>query len=316
MSVLWTILLLALAAAVCVAAVIHFLANMLLRPPRMSDGKALYVLKRMSPADLGLPFTALSFDVPKTERSEPIKIAAWWIEPASPSEKTVVVIHGYGDAKVGSLAWAPTWRDLGFNCLLIDLRAHGESGGTITTGGVLERDDLDAILNRIQTDRPTQTKQIVLFGISLGGAVALACAARRADVAAVVCDSTFTDYAVAAAAHGQLIGTPLPTLLPWTIRWAEKLAKVRFEDARPVEAIAKCACPILLIHGDSDPFVPDEQVLLLGQALIALQNPLDDHWIVDDAGHVLSLAVDAVTYRERLRGFLERLSDQSSQQIS
>jgi pimeloyl-ACP methyl ester carboxylesterase len=306
-SILWTILVLLFAAALCVAIVIHFLAKMLLQPPRMTDGKALYVLRRMSPGDLGLPFEPLAFDVPKTERSESIRIAVWWIDAASRSEKTVLLIHGYGDAKVGALAWAPTWRELGYNCLLIDLRAHGESGGTITAAGVLERDDLDAVINRVRIDRPSQTKQVVLFGISLGGAVALACAARRTDIAAVVCDSTFADYGGAAIAHGHLIGTPLPSLLPWVIRWAQSLAHASFAEVRPTTTLTQCDCPVMLIHGDADLFVPEEQVLELGKALIARQNPLDDHSIVEDAGHVLSLTHDPEEYRAKLAAFVGRL---------
>lgn len=304
MSILWTALLLLIAATLCVAGVIHALAMMLLRPPRMTDGKALYVLKRMSPGDLGLPFEDVGFDVPRSERSEAIRIVAWWIEAASPSEKTVVIVHGYGDAKVGALAWTPTWRSLGFNCLLIDLRAHGESGGTITTGGVLERDDLDAVINQTRAARERQTKTLALFGISLGGAVTLACAARREDIDAVVTDSMFAAYDSAAHAHGRLIGAPLPRLLPIVTRWAEKRAKVSFGDARPLDTIGAVQCPILLIHGEGDPFVSAEQVAALDEALKARGNPRDDHWVIPGAAHVLGLAAEPGGYRERLRAFL------------
>lgn len=305
MSIFWTFLLFVFAAIGCVLVVVHFLARMLLQPPRMSDGKALYLLKRMSPSDLGLPFETMWFESGKTPQSAAIRIAAWWIDASQPSAKTVVVIHGYGDAKVGALAWAPTWRDLGFNCLLIDLRGHGESGGSLTTGGVLERDDLDAVINSIVTLKPAQTKQIALFGISLGGAVALACAARREDIAAVVCDSTFADYASAATAHGKLIGVPLPSLLPWVMRWAQKLAGVEFAEARPAFTLAACSCPVMLIHGEADPFVSKEQVSLLSEALIARQNPKDAHLVVADAYHVLALPSNTQLYQRQLAGFLQ-----------
>lgn len=307
MSIVWTLVLFLLAGALCVAAVIHALATMLLRPPRMTDGKALYVLKRMSPADLGMMSEAIAFDLPKTDRSPAIRIAAWWINAPSASEKTVVIIHGYGDAKVGGLAWAPTWRALGFNCLLIDLRAHGESGGTITTGGALERDDLDVILNQIRRDRARQTSSVVLFGISLGGAVALACAARREDIDAVVTDSMFAAYDRAAHAHGRLIGAPLPKLLPLVTRWAEKRAKVSFAEARPLDTIGEVKCPVLLIHGEADPFVPADQVAALRAALESRGNSRDCHWIVPDAAHVLSLAANADAYRGRLGSFVSAI---------
>lgn len=306
MSILWTVLLLILGAAVCVAVTIHFLARMLLRPPRMTDGKALYVLRRMSPGDLGLAFETKSFEVPGSEQSAPIRIAGWWIAAPARSEKTVVIIHGYGDAKVGALAWTPTWRDLGYNCLLIDLRAHGESGGSVATGGVLERDDLDFVLNRLRADRAAQSRQVVLFGVSLGGAVALAVAAQRDDIHAVVTDSVFADYAGAAIAHGGLIGAPLPSLLPLMTRWAQRLAGVRFAEASPLTTLPRCRAPVLLIHGELDPFVPEAHVLSLGKALVDRNNPLDDHWLVEGSNHVTALAADPVAYRERLADFLAR----------
>lgn len=312
-SALWTIVLILFAAALCALFTVHLLARMLLRPPRMTDGKALYLLRRMSPADLGLPFEPMSFDLPATDRSPPTTLAAWWIEAAAASDKTVILIHGYGDAKVGAIAWAPTWRSLGYHCLAIDLRAHGESGGTMTTGGVRERDDLDLLINQLLARRPAQTRQVVLFGISLGGGVALATAARRDDLAAVITDSVFADYTAAATEHGELIGAPLPSLLPWTIRWAERLAAIRFDDAKPLSTLPNCECPVMLIHGDADPFVPDDQVLALGKALIDRAHPRDVHWIVEGAQHVIALERDPEAYRDRIAAFLDRaLSRQPS----
>src|ERR1700733_3113274 len=95
------------------------------------------------------------------------------------SNKTVILIHGYADAKVGSIAWAPTWQSLGYHILAIDLRAHGESAGRFTTAGFFERHDLDQIINQLRAAHPQQTERLVLFGISLGAAVALAAAALR-----------------------------------------------------------------------------------------------------------------------------------------
>ncbi len=304
MAIVWTSFLLLLAAILCVLIVIHALARMLLAPPRMTDGKALYVLRRMSPEDLGMSFETVWFQTTRTPRVPAIRIAAWWIEASMHSAKTVVLIHGYGDAKVGALAWAPTWRSLGYNCLLIDLRAHGESGGTICTGGVLERDDLDAVLDQFRASHEKQTGRLVLFGISLGGAVALATAARRSDIDAVVADSVYADYASAAHAHGKLIGAPLPRLLPFVTGWAQRLAGVNFADARPLDSVARCGCPVLLVHGDADPFVPAEHVEQLDAALAARHNLRDDHWIVPEALHVLSLSSDAEAYRARLERFL------------
>src|SRR5262245_33990196 len=107
----------------------------MLRPPRMTDGKAAWVLKRLSPGDLGMRFELAQFSVRDERSRRRINIAGWWIGHPNAGGRCVVMIHGYADAKVGVLAWAPTWHALGYNICAIDLRAHGESGGTFTTGG-------------------------------------------------------------------------------------------------------------------------------------------------------------------------------------
>src|SRR5215212_8096050 len=137
------LILMLLAGGLLLAALLAYLmARFLLRPPRMTDGKAAWLLKRLSPGDLGLPFTPLTFTVRDHFSDQPLNLAAWWIPHANPTDKTAILLHGYADAKVGALAWAPLFHELNFNILLVDLRAHGESGGAISSGGFWERDDI------------------------------------------------------------------------------------------------------------------------------------------------------------------------------
>src|SRR4051812_42836510 len=128
----WLIFLLVflLIGVLLVTFVARVIALSLLHPPRMSDGKAMYILRRMSPADLGLTYERVTFhlrDEAARGSDKKIAMAAWWIANASANGRCVVMLHGYADAKVGVIAWAPLWHSLGFNILAIDLRAHGES---------------------------------------------------------------------------------------------------------------------------------------------------------------------------------------------
>src|SRR5512133_2359578 len=84
--------------------VIYLMARTLLRPARMTDGKAIYLLKRLSPEDLGLPFEGMQWRIIDEQTGQPMKIASWWI-PSATSDRCAVLIHGYGDAKVGGIAW-------------------------------------------------------------------------------------------------------------------------------------------------------------------------------------------------------------------
>src|SRR5438094_889791 len=120
--------------AVTAAAALTLMAFALLRPPRMTDGKAVWVLKRLSPGDLGLRFEDVSFHA-RDDSGKQVRLAGWWVpHPHAGVRRCAVLLHGYADAKVGAIAWAPAWQALGFHMLAIDLRAHGESGGTYSTG--------------------------------------------------------------------------------------------------------------------------------------------------------------------------------------
>src|SRR3954451_20750211 len=61
------------------AAAVAIAAWSLLHPPRMSDGKALYLLNRLSPADVGLAFEDVAFTVRDEPTGRPLKIAGWWM---------------------------------------------------------------------------------------------------------------------------------------------------------------------------------------------------------------------------------------------
>lgn len=282
------------------------LAGHLLRPPRMTDGKALVVLGRLSPADLGLSHSPMNFTVPDAAQpGRSIRLTGWWLPAAVPSERCVVLLHGYADAKVGAIAWAPTWHGLGWNVLAIDLRGHGESEGRHSTAGFYERDDLDAVLNALRQERPGATRRLALFGVSLGGAVALATAARRSDLDAVIVESVYADYLTAVRAHGRRLAMPLEWTHPIAFRIAEWVSGARFADVRPVDLIPRVAAPLLLIHSGADSFVsPADQSRL--DAALAQRSAIGERWVIEQAEHTLGLQRDPQAYRDRLAAFLDR----------
>ena len=157
------LLMLLIFGAVAAIVAIVLTAEGVLRPPRMNDGKAMWVLRRLSPGDLGLEFEETWFRV-QDERGGKLRLAAWWIPASRASDRCVVLLHGYADAKVGAIASAPLWHELGFHILAIDLRAHGESDGRYCTGGWFERQDVAQAIDQLLVDRPAETRRLVLFG--------------------------------------------------------------------------------------------------------------------------------------------------------
>jgi pimeloyl-ACP methyl ester carboxylesterase len=304
MAVIWLILVfLAVGVLTCAAACV-LTAWALVHPPRMTDGKAMWVLRRLSPEDLGMPFQDVEFHI-RDERGRPLKIAGWWIPAASDSTRCAVLVHGYADAKVGAIAWAAPWRALGFNLLVVDLRAHGESGGRMCTAGYFERDDLRQVLDELRASRPEEAKEIVLFGVSMGGAVVAAAAEDRDDVAAVVMDSPYADFPAAAAEHITRLGLP-GWLAPMAIRLAGWMSGADLTAVDVQSIVARLHCPVLIIESANDSFLPDQ-----GQKLEEAigRRPPDfgkaEIWSVDGAEHLMALPADPQGYQQRLAQCLD-----------
>jgi len=302
-----TLVLMLLASGVLAAlATVVIMAVSLLRPPRMTDGKALWVLRRVSPTDVGLAWEDIFFDVRDEQSGNSIRIAGWWIPNSSANGRVVVMLHGYSDAKVGVMAWAPLWHQLGFNILAIDLRAHGASGGVCSTAGYWERHDVSQVLNQIRTARPSETQTIVLFGASLGALVASAVAAMRNDIDVLVLDSPFPDFLHTASAHMTRLGSPGRLLQQPALALAQQLADANFQSMHLSRLLPTIEAPIFAIL-PSDDFMMDSQdrqemIQLLERH--AAQYPSDVIWHVEYCAHLLALINQPDAYAHRLGAFL------------
>lgn len=303
-----TLMLLGAAAASGVAGV-ALMAWALIHPPRMTDGKAAWVLRRLAPSDLGLPFEEMRFKV-REASGKRLNIAGWWIPHPRAEGRCAMLIHGYADAKVGVIAWAPLWHSLGFNLIVPDLRAHGESGGSTCTAGCLERLEMAQVIDQLRAQKPEETRRMVLFGVSLGAAIAAATAVDATDIAAVVMDSPYADFRRAAMAHMDRMGAPGRFLQRQAIRLAEWLTHSDFISVRPSDLIRQLPCPVLLIESGNDSFLKPQDRDALQQAIAAHSSEAGpaQRWTVEGIEHLMAISADAEAYRQKLARFLANTS--------
>jgi len=246
------------------------------------------------------------FTVRDARTGQKLTISGWWIPANAASDKCVVLLHGYADAKVGAIAWAPVFHDLNCNILAIDLRAHGESGGQFCTGGYFERDDVSQVIDQLLNLYPDQARQLILFGPSLGAAIACAVAIHRDDISSVILESPYADYERAIAAQIRLMGLPGGSLLRAALAIAQKISGTKFSEVRPVDLLRNINCPVLTIIGADDELLDADEIQAIKRA--AKSNPSSVFWLVENTGHLAVMASDPVEYEQKIRDFLSTQS--------
>jgi pimeloyl-ACP methyl ester carboxylesterase len=225
----------------------------------------------------------------------PVELSATFASPGEPEKRaTVLFLHGKGG---NSSEWQPdALRALaaGYNVLLPDLRAHGKSGGTIFTLGLLEKDDLALALEAARDSFGVDPVRIGIHACSAGSSVALEFAAGHSGIRALWLESPFAEPREMAR-HYLSRATKVPApLLTLTTHWAisRAVARVRrelgvgpsaggLELLDPIAAAARVTAPILLVHGEDDRLVP----LRFTRRLAAALPPRSAVWNVAGAGH-------------------------------
>ena len=201
--------------------------------------------------------------------------------PNGGTKKIAVLCHGWH-----SYPWWDFGKtfdivyDGGFAVLAVSMRAQGESGGRYITYGAKESEDLLGWI-RILIERYGEDISIAIMGVSMGAAT-VCCATGKPlpkQVKCAVSDCAFTSAKdqFKAASKGAF---PISRYLGQGI--ARVLARIRYADTSPIEAVKRSETPTLFIHGDQDDFVPLSMLDCLYHACAC---PDKDVWVSPGAVH-------------------------------
>jgi uncharacterized protein len=184
-----------------------------------------------TPADIGLAYESVTLTT-----SDNVRLAGWYV-PRAAARGTLLICHGNGGNIGDRLHPIGMFHELGLNVLIFDYRGYGESEGTPSEEGTYR--DAQAAWQHLAVERNTPPDKIVVYGRSLGGAVAAWLAGQVAP-AALILEATFTSIPDMGA-----------RLYPWLP--VRLLCRYRYNTLAQLEHIG---CPVLIAHSRGDDMVP------------------------------------------------------------
>ena len=230
------------------------------------------------PTDIGLEYRDVTL-----RASDSVRLHGWFV----PGESSRVLLFFHGNAGNIShrLDSIRQYHQLGLSVFIIDYRGYGQSGGRPGETGMNR--DAAAAWEYLTAELGIDPGNIIIFGRSLGGAVA-ARLASRTDPLALVVESAFTSVPDIAQ-----------EIYPWLpARW---LSRMRHATR---DYVAKVQVPVMVVHSRDDEIIPyhhGERVFEAAngaKTLLTLRGTHNDAWLVDERNYI-----------EGWRSFLDNLPE-------
>ncbi len=234
-----------------------------------------------------------------------IKLHAWYLPAEKSNGRFAVIAHGYTSKGIDSAAHAYFFHNQGFDVVMPDHRAHGDSEGDYIGFGILDRFDclswIEYILKRFGEDT-----RILLHGTSMGATTVLMASGLSNfpdNVKCIISDCAFTSpYDVFSHILKRDYHIPEFPVMNINSAMCRKKAGYAFNDYSTITAMKRAKCPVLFIHGESDNFVPTRMVYENYEACTAPKEIL----VVENAGHGASAYENTELYENTEKSFIEK----------
>lgn len=256
---------LALALIVVIGLAIHQL-------PTIAAGGLLYPSRHRSLSPIPQNCSDRAFE------GEGVTLRGWDCRAEGHRRGSLIYLHGTADNRGSGIGVIRRYTAKGFEVVAYDSRRHGESSGEACTYGYFEKRDLARVIDTLPAE------PVILFGTSLGAAVALQAAATDSRVAAIVAVEVFSD--LESIARYRAPGILPEFIIQKAFRIAEAKGAFSIVKVSPVESAGSIRVPVLLIHGAADRDTPPEHSQRVFSALQGYKQLIR----VDGAGHNQSLS--------------------------
>ncbi|GBF31357.1 multifunctional-autoprocessing repeats-in-toxin [bacterium MnTg04] len=184
-----------------------------------------------TPKDAGFDFEDVTL-----ETSDGLKLHGWYV-PAAQARGVVLFLHGNAGNISHRLDSIAIFHELGLDTLIIDYRGYGRSQGKPSERGIYL--DAEAAWHYLVSSRGVAADRVIVFGRSLGGAVA-AWLANQYTPAALIIESSFSSALD--------IARKLYPFMPVRL-----ITRLEF----PVSLhVSRLQCPLLVVHSRDDEIIP------------------------------------------------------------
>jgi len=282
-------------------AIEHVLPYSVIKPHRITHAEIVAAVHgEPSPEALGL--RSDPFDVTVEDS---IHLKGWFIhaDTARPLG-TVVILHGIASCKEAMLPRARMLSQAGFNCLVYDMRAHGESGGPYCTFGYYEKRDLSRYLDSALARYGPSVGPIAVLGSSLGAAVALQAMEADPRICCGVVESPFaTLREVVFDYMKRMSGVSIHAISDGALARAQEIAHFPVDSIRPEESARHIAQPVMVVHGLLDIHISPDY----GKRIFQNLGSHEKEWIpIAQGSHFNLNAAGGEAYRQHIVHFLKR----------
>ena len=236
-----------------------------------------------TPADFGSRFEEVWIPVGAAGG----RLHGWWIPASGSGTGVLLYLHGNGVNIGANAEHANRFHQIGLSVLLIDYRGYGRSSGPFPDERRVYEDAEASWQYLIQT-RHVPPQRLVLYGHSLGGAIAINLARQHPDAAGLIVQCSFTS--MRQMVHYRMPGSIFPTDL---------LLTQQFDS---IHQVPNLKLPVLYIHGLEDMQVP----AAMSQTLYDASPEPKQLYLVPDAGHNNVAAVAGTDYLKLIQVFVHQ----------
>lgn len=213
---------------------------------------------------------------------------------------TILFVHGIRAYKEHFVPKAMELNQAGYDVVVYDQRAHGESEGKYCTFGYYEKEDVSSLLDRLQYQDVSQN--IGVWGQSLGAAVALQAMGSDPRINFGIIESTFSDMRLVTYDYAErIIGFRSEILIDLLLWRAEQIADFEVDIVKPYEYAELVQKPILMVHGTIDGRIKFEY----GQKNYEhVKSTRKEFLAIDSAHHLNVWSVGGEEYFQKVLNFI------------